>query len=236
MKLSLDSFTVHCDSVADAADFYTNAFAASIDPHSDVTEVDLHGVGRLQLVEGATSQGSFPKFIVTYIVPQPTDVRTVMDMAARCGAQIVKPAKKALFSSFSGVLRSPDGVIWKIAAESGKDTAPAASEPRPTETTLILGVADPKASKSFYTSLGMQTDRDYGSKYIDFQPVSGSARFCLMQTAVLAKDVGLADDSVGTPPITLNHRLTTSDEIGAQAPIADPDGFRWTLVEDQQVS
>lgn len=255
MNISLDSFTVHCTDITRAADFYENVFAASVDRHGDVIDVDLQGVGRLRLAEGHGADTTFPGFVITYILGQPSEVRTVMDAVARHGAQVLKPVKKALFGSFSGAIRSPDGAIWKLAADSGKDTAPPAAHPRPTEATLILGVADPKATKAFYAALGMQTDRDYGSKYIDFQPVDGAARLCLMQSPVLAKDVGLTDDSAGASPITLIHETASSAEIDAAASaaaaaggrtdsavsaaggkitFADPDGFGWVLGEDQR--
>ena len=199
-NFSLDSFTVHCVNVTEAADFYQNAFGALVERRGDVVDVDLHGIGSLRLAPGSGSDEAFPQFIVTYILPQPSSVRTAMETASHHGGQILKPAKKALFSSFSGVLRSPDGVIWKLAAASNKDTPSAGTTPQPTEITLILGVNDPVASKHFYTDLGMRTDRDYGSKYIDFEPVEGAARLCLMQRAVLAKDVGLTDDGTSGAP------------------------------------
>ena len=116
----------------------------------------------------------FGRVVVTYVLEQPSEVRAVMAAAIERGAQVLKPAKKALFGSFSGSFRAPDGLVWKLASDKGRNTAEASTEPRPTEVTFILGVREPKESRGFYMGLGMKVDRDYGSKYIDFAPVTMS--------------------------------------------------------------
>lgn len=96
----------------------------------------------------------FRGHVLIYIVSQPTEVEMVMKAAIEAGAEVLEPTKKALVGSFSGLFRIPDGAIWKLASASNKDTGPAAQPPRPTETTIILGVEKPKASKAFYQALG----------------------------------------------------------------------------------
>lgn len=255
---ALDVVTLAGDPAA-SKDFYAAVFGPLMSESAGSVEVDMHGTGRFELApattvgsggEGASS--SFPGIVVTYALAQPSEVQAVMDAAAHAGAQVLKPAKKALFGSFSGSFRAPDGSIWKVAADSNKNKGPAAAAPRPTEISIILGVNDPKASRTFYQSLGMTTDRDYGNKYIDFQPQQGAARLCLMPRGVLAKDVGIDDPGHGTGALTLIHHVETSEDIdqliaaaesgggrrvapqeqaaeGDPSHFADPDGFRWLL-------
>lgn len=240
-------------------DFYAAAFNPLMSESARTVEVDMHGTGRFELAQATTAAGGgygassvFPGFVVTYALAQPAEVQAVMDAAAHAGAQVLKPAKKALFGSFSGSFRAPDGSIWKVAADSNKNKGPVAAAPRPTEISIILGVDGPKASRTFYQALGMVTDRDYGNKYIDFHPADGAVRLCLMPRAVLAKDVGIDDPGHGTGELTLNYRCETSEGIDqllaavesaggtSVAPhgqatdtspnhFADPDGFRWML-------
>ncbi|WP_146115401.1 VOC family protein [Microbacterium sp. MYb62] len=239
MSSALHSITIVGDQVQEAAEFYGRTFSAPTVQDGASVDVDLHGVGRLRLEPGAGAAEGFPGFVVTYILAQPGEVRAVMEAAARHGAEILKPAKKALFGSFAGSFRSPDGVIWKLASQSNKDTTAPSPSPKPLETTVILGVSDPKKSVPFYVALGMTKDRDYGSKYIDFLPEEGSVRLCLMQSPVLAKDVGHRGRRVDTPPLTLVRRSTVTDG-GAATPVdgdaetvTDPDGFRWAASDEQ---
>ncbi|CEG86643.1 VOC family protein [Propionibacterium freudenreichii] len=256
---ALDVVTLAGDPDA-SKDFYAAAFGPLMSKSAGSVEVDMHGTGRFELASATTDDGSggegasssFPGYVVTYALAQPSEVQAVMDTAAHAGAQVLKPAKKALFGSFSGSFRAPDGSIWKVAADSNKNKGPVAAAPRPTEISIILGVKDPKASRAFYQALGLKTDRDYGNKYIDFHPVDGAVRLCLMQRGVLAKDVGINDPGDGTGGLTLSHRAATNEDIeqliavadssGSRSAtpqaheaelgsghFADPDGFRWNL-------
>ncbi|MEV4894558.1 hypothetical protein AB0K48_34755, partial [Nonomuraea sp. NPDC055795] len=166
MALKLDVITLGAPEVHAARRFYATALSPAIADDGGSVNLDLHGTGQLALsaaeklaaAAGAKpSTSGFRGYLLTYTVSQPTEVKTLMDTAVHSGAEVLKPAKKALFGSFSGVFRAPDGAIWKLAAATSKDTGPAAETPLPTETTLILGVSAPKASKTFYEALGMTT-------------------------------------------------------------------------------
>jgi len=232
-NLNADALRVPVTDVDAAEAFYTGVFGASV-TNGAVRRIGLHGKGAIELVRSDVPLTSgFGRIVVTYVLDQPSEVRTLMDAAVGRGAQILKPAKKALFGSFSGSLISPEGLIWKFAADKGKDSAQPAVEPRPTEVTMILGVGEPKDSRDFYTDLGMRVDRDYGSKYIDFHPGPGAARLCLMQSAVLAKDVGIADSSV-PPQVVFVHRGEGNDHAPQEghSTVVDPDGFQWITATD----
>ncbi|MGO2172679.1 MAG: hypothetical protein ACTH3H_15540 [Micrococcaceae bacterium] len=240
-SLALDVVTLAGDLPA-STDFYAAAFSPLMNESAGTVELDMHGTGRFELAptppdadgtgaEDVSSQ--FPGYVVTYALAQPSEVQAVMDAAARAGAQVLKPAKKALFGSFSGSFRAPDGSVWKVAADSSKNKGETPAVPRPTEISIILGVKDPKASRTFYHALGMTTDRDYGNKYIDFQPQQGMVRLCLMPRAVLAKDVGIDDPGNGAGGLSLNHRverrevlhhLMTTAESAGGSPVA-PQGL-----------
>lgn len=257
--LTLDVVRLEGD-LATSADFYAAAFGPVLTERDGAVEMDLHGAGRFELAPTASADGTggdddptpFPGYVVTYALAQPSEVRAVMDAAVHAGAHVLKPAKKALFGSFSGAFRAPDGSVWKIAADSSRDRGAGGGDPRPTEISIILGVQAPTASRTFYQALGMETDRDYGNKYIDFRPVDSAVRLCLMQRAVLAKDVGIDDPGRGAEGLALDHRVEDGpgrDQLvhaaesaggGSVAPpertdapdaghFTDPDGFRWRL-------
>ncbi|TMR17458.1 bleomycin resistance protein [Nonomuraea turkmeniaca] len=262
MPLQLDVVALGAPEVDIARRFYTTAFSPAVTDDGDSAALDLHGTGQVALSVTeclATAAGTTPAtsgfrgYVLTYTVNQPTEVKSVMEVAARGGAEVLKPAKKALFGSFSGAFQAPDGAIWKVAAATGKDTGPAAAVPLPTETTLILGVTAPKASKTFYEAVGMTVDRDYGSKYVDFHPAKAAIRLCLMERGVLARDAGAAKDGDGFPAIVLNCAAQSRDEVDALLAAAtaaggritaaaagtpeggygghftDPDGFSWKV-------
>ncbi|UFU07026.1 VOC family protein [Ruania halotolerans] len=253
MPLALNSITLNTPDAHRAADFYSRALAPAVTDRGGSFELDLHSHGAFELATGADPTPSgFRGYVLTYLVDQPCDVRTVMDAALDGGAEALKPAKKALFGAYSGVFRATDGAVWKVAAGTSKDSREATPTPVPTETTLILGVGDPKESKTFYETLGMATDRDYGSKYIDFRPAAGATRLSLMQRPVLAKDAGIDPQDESSAAMILVHRTGSPEDVDAllaaavsaggkiAAPAAptddgyagqftDPDGFRWTV-------
>jgi predicted lactoylglutathione lyase len=178
----------------------------------------------------------------------------VLNAAFQNGARVLKPAKKSLFAGFSAVCQAPDGAVWKLAAPIRKDTGPAGGPPLPTETALFLGVAEPNASKAFYTALGMIVDRDYGSKYIDFRLAPGTCRLGLLPRQVLAKDAGVGEAGTGFRAMVLTCEAGSRAEVdallaaavsaggrvavaageteqgGYSGHFADPDGYLWKVV------
>ncbi|MFI6510917.1 VOC family protein [Streptosporangium sp. NPDC050855] len=262
MNLTLDVITLWTPEVQSAGRFYATAFSCAVTgggddgddgDDGDPVNLDLHGTGRLAVEAGAEPAApGFRGYLLTYVVDRPAGVRALMDAAVRGGAEVLKPARKALFGSFSGVFRAPDGAVWKPVAATGKDTGSAAERPLPTETTLILGVSAPKASKVFYEALGMTADRDYGNKYIDFHPARAATRLCLMERGVLAKDAGITEGGGGFPSAVLTHTAGSRQEVdallasaaaaggritggaaetagGYSGSFTDPDGFLWRV-------
>lgn len=259
MSLTLDTITLGVPQTPTARDFYTAAFAAP--DNSGTADLDLHGTGRLAFrpiealaadldTEPATS--GFRGYVLGSIVPQPADVRALLQTATDHGAAVVKPAKKQFFGEFTASYRAPDGAVWKLAASSKKDTAPRDEPPKPTESAIHLGVASPTASKAFYEALGMTAEHDYGDKFIDFRITDGALRIGLLPRKDLAKDVGVDERGDGFTAVALTHTAASPAEVdallsaaaaaGARVTaatatdsgdytgyFADPDGYHWKV-------
>lgn len=254
--LQLDAVAHGVPDVHPVGAFYRCAFAPTVTDNGKSLDLDLHQTGHLTVhpVEASPPAAASPPLVLSYIVGQPGDVKTLLDRAVGAGATVLKPAKKMLFAGFSAVYQAPDGTVWKIAAASRKDTAAAANPPVPSEAITLLGVSDPQASKAFYSSLGMTVEHDYGNKFVDFQVASGAWRLALMQRKALAKDAGIdAGIDAGSDATVLHARLASRAQVdsalaaaaaaggtitaptpddaqdGYRGYFADPDGFRWML-------
>ncbi|MFV2177994.1 VOC family protein [Actinomadura sp. LOL_016] len=262
MALSLDTITIGVPQVEAARAFYTSALSSTATGDDRTAVLDLHGTGRLALhrmdalaaASGADPATSgFRGHVLSFIVDRPAEVEALLDAATATGATAVKPAKKALFGEFTAVYRAPDGAVWKLAAASKKDTGAVPDPPEPIETAVYLGVAEPKASKAFYETLGMSVDHDYGDKFIDFTVADGTSRLGLLPRKALAKDAGVDEHGDGFSGLVLTHtaasradvdalladaesaggRVTSaavqSDLGGYAGRFTDPDGYHWCI-------
>ncbi|GGO72058.1 VOC family protein [Nonomuraea cavernae] len=237
MALALDIITIGVPQVEAARAFYTSAFSATATDDDHTARLNLHGTGRLALRQiGALAADSaanpatsgFRGYVLSCIVSRPAEVRALLQAATANGATVIKPAKKALFGEFVAVYQAPDGAVWKLAAASSKDTDLAPDPPKPTETALFLGVAKPKTSKAFYEKLGMNVDRDYGDKFIDFTIADGACRLGLLPRKALAKDAGVDEHGDGFSALVLTHTAATCDDVDALLAAADSAGGRVT--------
>ncbi|MGA5495812.1 glyoxalase [Streptomyces cinereoruber] len=169
---------------------------------------------RLQASE-APSTG-FRGFTMALTVANPATVDAFLGSAVDAGATVLKPAAKSLWG-YGGVVRAPDGAIWKVATSAKKDTGPADREID--EVVLLLGVEDVKAARQFYADRGMAVARSFGGKYAEFVPGrSGAVKLALYKRRGLAKDLGVPADGTGS------HRLVLGGTADA---FTDPDGFVW---------
>ncbi|MBO8184049.1 glyoxalase [Streptomyces spirodelae] len=162
----------------------------------------------------------FRGFALALTVSRTATVDSLIGTAVDAGATVLKPAAKS-FWGYGGVVRAPDGTIWKVATSAKKDTGPATREID--EMVLLLGVEDVKASKQFYIDRGLTVARSFGSKYVEFaSDESGSVKLALYKRRGLAKDLGVAADGTGS------HRIVLGGTAGPSAgPFTDPDGFIW---------
>ncbi|MCD0484316.1 glyoxalase [Streptacidiphilus sp. ASG 303] len=157
----------------------------------------------------------FRGFTLALTVSQPSTVDGLVDAAVDAGATLLKPAAKSLWG-YGGVVRAPDGTIWKVATSAKKDTGPATR--RIDEVVLLLGVADVAASRRFYVDRGLAVAKSFGRVYTEFAAGSSPVKLALYRRRALAKDVGVSPDGTGS------HRLTIGGDAG---PFTDPDGFAW---------
>ena len=162
---------------------------------------------------GAPTTG-FRWFTLSLVVSQPSTVDSLLGTALAAGATSLKPAAKS-FWGYGGVVRAPDGAIWKVATSSKKDTGPATRQVD--DIALLLGVADVKASKRFYLDQGLTVGKSFGSKYVEFES-SSKLKLALYGRRALAKDAGVPPEGSGS------HRIVIGSDAG---PFRDPDGFAW---------
>ena len=197
---SIQSVTIEADDPAAASRFYSSAFGLDTQVRLRPAEAETHG---------------FRGFTLSLTVAQPADVNALFDAALEAGATALKPTAKS-FWGYGGVLRAPDGTIWKIATSAKKDSGPASREIG--QVVLLLGAADVAASKQFYVDHGLAVGKSFGRKYVEFATPSSPVKLALYGHKALAKDAGVAPDGGGS------HRLLIGADAGT---FTDPDGFPW---------
>ena len=198
---AIESITLDAPDPVAARSFYADAFGLSTD------------VVRLRGSDAATS--GFRAFTLSLVVPQPDTVDELVRSALAAGAAALKPVKKSLWG-YGGVVRSPDGSIWKVATSSKKNTG--APNRQIDDVVLLLGVADLAASKRFYIGHGLEVARSFGRRYAEFAASGGGIKLALYGRQALAKDAGVPADGDGSHGITIRS---------AAGPFVDPDGFAW---------
>ena len=196
----IESVTLEVADLTAADRFYTAAF----------------GLGpqlRLRASEAPTT--GFRGFTLSLTVSQPSAVNGLIGAALGSGASSLKPAAKS-FWGYGGVVRAPDGTIWKVATSAKKDTSPATRQID--QIVLLLGVADVAASKRFYVDRGLAVAKSFGREYVEFATAPAPVKLALYGRRAAAKDAGVSLDATGS------HRLVISGDAG---PFTDPDGFAW---------
>jgi predicted lactoylglutathione lyase len=168
---------------------------------------------RLRAPQAPTT--GFRGFTLSLVVSQPSTVDALVGAALDAGATTIKPAKKGLWG-YGGVVRAPDGTIWKIATSAKKDTGPATRQID--DIVLLLGVEDVAATKQFYVERGLKVARSFGSRYVEFDTSASHVKLALYRRRALAKDAGVPPEGTGS------HRITITSDAGS---FTDPDGFAW---------
>ncbi|MFI0989488.1 glyoxalase [Streptomyces exfoliatus] len=158
----------------------------------------------------------FRGFTLSLTVSQPADVRQITEAAVAAGATVLKPATKS-FWGYGGVLRAPDGTIWKVATSAKKDTGPATGHVD--QFVLLLGATDVAETKAFYVAHGLTVGKSFGRKYVEFTAGDSPVKLALYGRRALAKDAGVPVDGDGS------HRIVLGG-VGTGA-FTDPDGFAW---------
>ncbi|WP_060882694.1 glyoxalase [Streptomyces caniscabiei] len=170
----------------------------------------------LRLRASAAPSTGFRGFTLALTVSGPATVDGFVAAAVGAGAEVLKPATKSMWG-YGGVVRAPDGTIWKIATSAKKDSGPATREID--EVVLLLGVEDVKATKQFYVGRGLTVAKSFGGKYAEFAPGrSNPVKLALYKRRGLAKDLSVPADGTGS------HRVVLGSTTDA---FTDPDGFVW---------
>ncbi|MGW6866426.1 glyoxalase [Streptomyces sp. NPDC054904] len=196
----IETVTLEVADTTAARHFYTTAFGLD---------------ARLRLRAAQAPTTGFRGYTLSLTVSQPADVDLLVGAALDAGATSLKPATKS-FWGYGGVVRAPDGAIWKVATSAKKDTGPATRDFD--AFVLLLGVRDIAASKRFYLDQGLTVAKSFGPMYVEFAAGDGPVKLALYRRRALAKDVGV------TPEGTGSHRIALGGTGGA---FTDPDGFAW---------
>jgi catechol 2,3-dioxygenase-like lactoylglutathione lyase family enzyme len=202
---SIESLTLDVADPEAAHRFYTAAFGLD---------------APLRFRSAAVPTTGFRGFTLSLTVPQPADVRSLVDAATDAGATVLKPVSKSMWG-YGGVVQAPDGTIWKIATSAKKDTGPATRQID--QLVLLIGAADVGASKKFYTGHGLAVAKSFGSKYVEFATPESPVKLGLYGRRALAKDAGVPPEGSGS------HRISIGGDAGA---FTDPDGFEWETVSE----
>jgi hypothetical protein len=124
--------------------FYTDAFGLGTQVRVRASEAPTEG---------------FRGFTLSLTVSQPGTVGNLIGAAVEAGATPLKPVAKS-FWGYGGVVRTPDGTIWKVATSAKKETGPATREID--QIVPLLGAGDVAASKRFYVEHGLPVAKSFG--------------------------------------------------------------------------
>jgi uncharacterized glyoxalase superfamily protein PhnB len=157
----------------------------------------------------------FRGFTVGVDLRGPAAVDDVFARALAAGATAIKPPEAQRWGGYSGVLRAPDGSVWKLATSA----APGAGGADPTieRVVLLLGVADVAASTRAYVDRGFEVAKDYG-QYVELEPGEGAVTLGLYERTGLAAEFGVDPEGSGA------HGLAIGVVGGG---FVDVDGFAW---------
>ncbi len=177
--------------------------------------------GRVRVHADQDPSSGFRGFTLGLDAPEPEHVDRLVAAAIDAGAETVKPARKQFWGGYSGVIRTPDDTVVKIATSDQRNpdrrNIRAASTPIE-RVVLLLGVKHVGRAKDFYVDAGVAVAKAYGNKYVEFEPGSGAVTLGLYKRSGLAKEFGVDPEGHGS------HRLTIASD---GASLTDPDGFAW---------
>jgi catechol 2,3-dioxygenase-like lactoylglutathione lyase family enzyme len=197
---TIDHVTLEVPDAAEAEAFYKAAFELG---------------DRVQVRESHEHTTGFRGFTLSLVVSQPSTVDSLVGTALDAGATVLRPVSKS-FWGYGGVVRAPDGTLWKLACSAKKNTGPTTRQVD--DVVLLLGVADVKATRRFYAERGLAVGKSFGGKYVEFETPGSRLKLALYGRRALAKDAGVPEDGSGS------HRIVVAGDPG---PFTDPDGFAW---------
>lgn len=198
--MNIESLTIEAADPAAARDFYAAAFGPGLPLRFRASDAPTEG---------------FRGFHISLTMAQPADVDALAATAIAAGAEVVKPVAKS-FWGYGGVLRAPDGALWKVVSSSKRNTAPASRDIE--SIVLLIGADDVLATKAHYVGRGLRVAKSFGRKYVEFEAGGGAVTLGLLGRKALAKDAGVPMAGSGSHRIALHGGASTA---------TDPDGFAW---------
>lgn len=129
MEQRLSLITLGVSDIARAKRFYVEGLGwrPSVASNDNVVFIQLNGVAlslysREALAEdaGVSPKGDgFTGFALAYNVREKHDVEAVLNLAAKAGGTIIKPAQETFWGGYSGYFKDPDGFLWEVAHNPG---------------------------------------------------------------------------------------------------------------------
>lgn len=147
-------------------------------------------------------------------------VDRLLSAAIAAGAETIKSGKKQFWGGYSGVIRTPDGAVVKVATSDNNQTDMTTNSIA--RVVLLLGVTHVGKTKDFYTEAGLPVAKAFGSKYVEFEPACGPVTLALYKRSALAKEFGVSSEGSGA------HRMALGSNGAA---LTDPDGFVWEAAD-----
>jgi catechol 2,3-dioxygenase-like lactoylglutathione lyase family enzyme len=211
---AIHSVTLEVPDLTAARAFYDDAFVLgpALGLRASESSQGSEGSGASPVAEAPSS--GFRGFTLSLVVSQPGTVDALIASALDAGATELKPVRKS-FWGYGGVVRAPDGAIWKVATSARRDSGPPTREVD--EFVLLLGVADVGVSRSFYVERGLHVAKSFARRYVQFD-TGPLVTLALYGRRALAKDAGVEPAGSGAP------RLSIGADLDA---FTDPDGFAW---------
>jgi uncharacterized glyoxalase superfamily protein PhnB len=173
---------------------------------------------RVQVRETHESSEGFRGFTMGLDVADPAAADRILAAAGAVGAEILKPAAAQPWGGYSGVIRTPDGAVIKVATSDNKKSDSDATIQR---VVLLLGVEHVAVTKEHYVNAGMEIATEAGNKYIEFSPAAGRITLGAYKRDGLAKEFAVAPEGSGS------HRMAI---VAAGPSLVDPDGFAWESI------
>jgi catechol 2,3-dioxygenase-like lactoylglutathione lyase family enzyme len=199
--IAIDHIVLEAPDVASATAFYC-----------DTLQLD----DRVQVRQAEQPTSGFRGYTLGLDVADAESVDRLLTAAVAAGAETIKAGKKQFWGGYSGVIRTPDGAVVKVATSDNNPTDSAAGTVA--RVVQLLGVTHVGTTKDFYVEAGLPVAKAFGNKYVEFEPAGGAVTLAIYKRSGLAKEFGVDAEGAGA------HRMALGSNGVA---LTDPDGFVW---------
>lgn len=239
MNATVDVITIGVTDLAQARDFYEQAFGSLVkEDGPDSVVLDLGaGASALELRPwnalaeefGAEPAGDgFRGFTLSYIVEEAAVVDTMLNRVTAAGGRIAKPPRNALWG-YSAYIADPSGHLWKIASSKrrpllGRKKSEDPKNIAAKEIALTIAVSDIKRAKQFYTEgMGRTIKKDY-AKFVAFAGPDGASDLAMYTWEALADDAGVPPAGSGFRGFSMTHLATSATDVESALAAAEQAG------------